>query len=367
MLSGWIGELNTPTLTISDRTVKISSKKTTATLKGQTKPNVKVNIKETDGYDHLNKTVNSDSNGDFVITNLTDEAKFKVVAINGDHKSKVITIHTGDIPDSAYTKLDFINTDSSRSDSEGSVVANSSYQATAKGTSTKGAKLTFEPDSSDNRRFETTADDKGNWSINLKVGKNSQKAEYYVTAKAKGLAENSGNTLTVKNPNADKIAKAKAESKAASESSSKAASESQAAVDSSQAQAYSSSEAAAASSSQAESSAKAESKAAVASASSEDKSALAKGEEYAQTMNMSKQGVYEQLTADAGEQFSAEAGQYAIDHLTGIDWNKNALESAKSYQDMDMSPEEIRDQLTSSSGEQFTQSEADYAIQHLND
>lgn len=47
------------------------------------------------------------------------------------------------------------------------------------------------------------------------------------------------------------------------------------------------------------------------------------------------------------------------------DWNKNALESAKSYQEMDMSPESIRDQLTSDAGEKFTQEQADYAIENL--
>lgn len=100
----------------------------------------------------------------------------------------------------------------------------------------------------------------------------------------------------------------------------------------------------------------------------EYKSALIKAKIYATTMKMSKKGVYDQLTSDAGEKFSAQAGQYAIDHLTGIDWNANALAKAKSYQkEMSMSPEAIRDQLTSASGEQFTPQEASYAIQHLND
>ena len=82
-------------------------------------------------------------------------------------------------------------------------------------------------------------------------------------------------------------------------------------------------------------------------------------------MYMSKKGVYDQLTSEAGEQFPADAAQYAVYHVKA-DWNKNALEKAKSYQEnMDMSVEAIRDQLTSEAGEQFTQEEADYAIQHL--
>lgn len=54
-------------------------------------------------------------------------------------------------------------------------------------------------------------------------------------------------------------------------------------------------------------------------------------------MHMSKQGIYDQLTSDAGEKFPEDAAQYAI-----------------------------YDQLTSSYGEKFTQEEAQYAIDHLN-
>ena len=82
---------------------------------------------------------------------------------------------------------------------------------------------------------------------------------------------------------------------------------------------------------------------------------------------MSKQGIYDQLVSEYGEQFSEEAAQYAMDNLDA-DYKQNALEKAKIYQDeMSMSPEAIRDQLTSEYGEQFTQEEADYAIEHLND
>ena len=84
-------------------------------------------------------------------------------------------------------------------------------------------------------------------------------------------------------------------------------------------------------------------------------------------MHMSKQGIYDQLTSDAGEKFKPEAAQYAVDHLKA-NWNKNALEKAKSYQkEQDMSPEAIRDQLTSSAGEKFTQEQADYAVNHLSE
>lgn len=99
----------------------------------------------------------------------------------------------------------------------------------------------------------------------------------------------------------------------------------------------------------------------------EYKSALAKAQDYSDTQYLSKQGLYDQLTSQYGEQFSAAAAQYAIDNVKA-DWNANALAKAKDYQEQqNMSPAAIHDQLVSQYGEKFTQSEADYAIQHLND
>jgi hypothetical protein len=97
----------------------------------------------------------------------------------------------------------------------------------------------------------------------------------------------------------------------------------------------------------------------------EYKSALSKATSYANTMHMSKRGVYDQLVSEYGEKFTATAAQYAIDKVNA-DWNANALAKAKNYQDsMHMSPAAIHDQLTSEFGEKFTQAEADYAIEHL--
>ena len=119
----------------------------------------------------------------------------------------------------------------------------------------------------------------------------------------------------------------------------------------------------------AESQAKAEKKAAqeaAANVPTEYKSALKSAETYSKNMYMSRMGIYDQLTSEYGEKFSAEAGQYAIDNIKA-DWNANALKTAKNYQDnMAMSPEAIRDQLTSEHGEKFTPEEADYAVTNLN-
>lgn len=97
----------------------------------------------------------------------------------------------------------------------------------------------------------------------------------------------------------------------------------------------------------------------------EDKNALAKAEVYSSTMYMSKSRIYKQLTSSYGEGFSAEAAQYAVNHLVA-DYKNNALEKAKDYQTtMHMSKARIYDQLTSSYGEGFTAEEAQYAIDNL--
>ena len=97
----------------------------------------------------------------------------------------------------------------------------------------------------------------------------------------------------------------------------------------------------------------------------EYKNALRSAQLYADTMYMSKAAIYDQLTSEYGEQFPAEAAQYAIDNLD-VDWNANALKTAKNYQEtMSMSKAAIYDQLISEYGEKFTAEQAQYAIDHL--
>lgn len=97
----------------------------------------------------------------------------------------------------------------------------------------------------------------------------------------------------------------------------------------------------------------------------EEKNALKQAEQYSKTMNMSKQGIYDQLVSEYGGKFPAEAAQYAIDNVDA-DWKANALAKAKSYQEtMSMSSSAIYDQLVSEYGEKFTAEEAQYAIDNL--
>lgn len=103
-------------------------------------------------------------------------------------------------------------------------------------------------------------------------------------------------------------------------------------------------------------------------ATTEQKNALKKAESYAKNMHMSKQGVYDQLTSEYGEGFSTTDAQWAVDHLEGVDWNKNALEKGKTYyKNMSMAKNKVYDQLTSEFGEKFTPEEAQYAVDHLDD
>lgn len=97
----------------------------------------------------------------------------------------------------------------------------------------------------------------------------------------------------------------------------------------------------------------------------EYRAALTKAQLYAETMHMSKAGIYDQLTSEYGENFPAEAAQYAIDNLE-FDWKENALKKAQEYAElMSMSDADIYDQLISEYGEKFTKEEAQYAIDNL--
>lgn len=99
----------------------------------------------------------------------------------------------------------------------------------------------------------------------------------------------------------------------------------------------------------------------------EYENALKKAELYSSTLHMSKRGIYDQLTSEYGENFPADAAQYAIDNMKA-DWNANALAKAKTYQStLNMSKNAIYDQLISEYGEKFTKEEAQYAIDHLED
>ncbi len=95
---------------------------------------------------------------------------------------------------------------------------------------------------------------------------------------------------------------------------------------------------------------------------SEWKAALKSAENYADILNMSRQGIYNQLTSEVADNFPEEAAQYAYDNIE-YDWNDNALKTAQNYQEMmNMSHNAIYDQLIF---EEFTPEEAQYAVDNL--
>ena len=97
---------------------------------------------------------------------------------------------------------------------------------------------------------------------------------------------------------------------------------------------------------------------------SEYAEALREALTYSELMNMSKKGIYDQLTSE-WDGFSAEAAQYAVDHVN-VDWNANALKKAESYSStLNMSKRELYNQLVSEYGEQFEPSEAQYAMDNI--
>lgn len=99
----------------------------------------------------------------------------------------------------------------------------------------------------------------------------------------------------------------------------------------------------------------------------EYRNALRSAKTYSDMMHMSKQGIYDQLTSEYGDQFDVEAAQYAIDNLNA-DYNENALKCGENYKKtMHMSKARIYDQLTSENGEKFTSEEAQYAIDNLDE
>ena len=100
-------------------------------------------------------------------------------------------------------------------------------------------------------------------------------------------------------------------------------------------------------------------------ATSQERAALNKAKIYSDTMHMSKQGIYNQLTSDAGEKFKEKDANYAIKHLKA-NYKENAKKKANDYvEQQNMSKDAVYNQLISDAGEKFTEEEAQYAVDHL--
>lgn len=97
----------------------------------------------------------------------------------------------------------------------------------------------------------------------------------------------------------------------------------------------------------------------------EMKDALVQAKAHIELSPLSKHALYNVLVSDAGDKFSPEAAQYALDNIN-IDYKDNALKTAKTYLKFaPLSDKELYVQLTSKNGGSFTHEEAQYAIDNL--
>ena len=94
---------------------------------------------------------------------------------------------------------------------------------------------------------------------------------------------------------------------------------------------------------------------------------LAKAEIYAgDGFYMSKNAIFQQMTSKAGDNMPADQVQAAIDQLK-VDYNKNAVESAKMYtKNSPLSEQGLLIDLTSPTFGAFTDDQAAYAVAHAN-
>lgn len=90
---------------------------------------------------------------------------------------------------------------------------------------------------------------------------------------------------------------------------------------------------------------------------------------YLKMSNMSKQGLYDQLTSEYGSKMTAEEANAAINKLDPlVNWNNLAVLSAKSYRDsMNLTGQGLSDQLSSEYGSKFTAEQAQYGVAHIDD
>lgn len=92
--------------------------------------------------------------------------------------------------------------------------------------------------------------------------------------------------------------------------------------------------------------------------------AVEEARSYLRTMAFSRQGLIDQLSSEYGSQFALADAEFAVAYLENnseIDWNAQAVKSAKEYLDsQSFSCNGLIDQLSSEYGSKFTQSQATY-------
>ena len=83
---------------------------------------------------------------------------------------------------------------------------------------------------------------------------------------------------------------------------------------------------------------------------------------YLSISGFSKQGLIDQLSSSAGDKYSVHDATVAVDSLHDVDWDAEAVKTAKEYMSTSsFSCSGLIDQLSSSAGSQYTAAQAKYA------
>jgi hypothetical protein len=94
--------------------------------------------------------------------------------------------------------------------------------------------------------------------------------------------------------------------------------------------------------------------------------AIESAKSYLDSSGFSRKGLLHQLTSEYGEGFEKADAEFALAYLeqnSMVDWNAEAVESAKSYlESSSFSKNSLYEQLTSEYGEQFTPEQAKQAL-----
>ncbi len=94
----------------------------------------------------------------------------------------------------------------------------------------------------------------------------------------------------------------------------------------------------------------------------EYRNALQQANVYANSLNMSRKGVFQQLVSEDGGKFSKAAATYAVQYVQ-TNWKENAIETATVYYEhLGMSRGAVYDQLRE---EKFTKKQAKWAVEQL--
>lgn len=99
----------------------------------------------------------------------------------------------------------------------------------------------------------------------------------------------------------------------------------------------------------------------------EQENAIRSAENYLEFMPFSKQGLIEQLSSPAGDDYPRDVAQFAVESIeSDVDWNEQATRAAESYMDlMGFSRSGLIDQLTSDAGDGYTREQAEYAADQV--